>query len=150
MTPGIYNNGIAMGNGAVVSMASGEYIVDGGTFSVQGGVTFSGTGVTIVLGKGTSGYATLDIGNGANLTLSAPTSGATAGLLFFQDPTAPTSGTNYFRGGANEIIDWSVVFPKADSELLQRHDHIQLHAALRVQLHSSEARCSTATVALPV
>ena len=112
LTPGIYNNGIAMGNGAVVSMASGVYIVDGGTFSVQGGVTLSGTGVTIVLGKGTSGYATLDIGNGANLTLSAPTSGATAGLLFFQDPTAPTSGTNYFRGGANEIMTGALYFPK--------------------------------------
>jgi hypothetical protein len=111
LTPGVYNNGIAMGNNAVVSMAPGVYIVDGGVFSVQGGVTLNGTGVTIVLGKGTSGYATVNIGNGVKVTLSAPTSGATSGLLFFQDPQAPTTGVNSFQGGATEVLTGALYFP---------------------------------------
>jgi hypothetical protein len=111
LTPGIYNSGITMGNDAIVQMAPGVYIVNGGQFNIGGNVQLTGSGVTIVLANGSGGYATVVIGNGAHVTLSAPTSGATSGLLFFQDPNAPTSGTNNFQGGATEILTGALYFP---------------------------------------
>ncbi|HVA63625.1 MAG TPA: hypothetical protein VNF74_07865, partial [Terriglobales bacterium] len=111
LTPGLYNNGLTMGNDAVVTMTPGTYIIDGGTFTVGGDVKLTGTGVTIVLTGSGSKYATVNIGNGATVTLSAPTSGDMSGLLFFQDPDAPTSGTNNFQGGAVETLTGALYFP---------------------------------------
>ncbi len=65
---------------------------------------------------GSSGnYATVTISNGARVTLSAPTSGATAGIAFFGDRNAPwSSQTNKqqnFGGGASINITGAVYFP---------------------------------------
>ena len=63
----------------------------------------NGTGVTIVLTGSSGNYATVTIGNGASVTLSAPTSGATAGIVFFGDRNAPwSSQTTNSRTSAAE------------------------------------------------
>jgi hypothetical protein len=112
LSPGVYCNGIAFTNDAVVTMSAGVYFVDRGTFSVGGAVELTGTGVTIILTSSTgSGYATLDIGNGATVTLSAPTSGTTAGLIFFGDRSAPVGNSNNFTGGAAVNLNGTVYFP---------------------------------------
>ncbi len=111
LTPGLYNNGLTMGNDAVVTMMPGTYVINGGTFTVGGAAHLTGTGVTIVLTGSGGNYATLTIGNGAQVTLSAPTSGAMSGLLFFQDPNAPASGTDNFQGGAVETLTGALYFP---------------------------------------
>jgi len=114
LSPGEYCGGLSMGNGAVVAMNPGTYIIDGGTFSLQGGITLTGTGVTIVLTGSGSNYATVSIANGATVTLSAPVSGATVGipgLVFFQDPGAPNTGSNSFQGGASETLTGALYFP---------------------------------------
>jgi hypothetical protein len=108
---GVYCGGLAMGNGAQVVMTPGVYIIKGGTFDIGGGITLNGAGVTIVLTGSGSDYANVSIGNGANITLSAPTSGATAGLLFFQDPNAPHSGANDFEGGTQLVMTGALYFP---------------------------------------
>jgi len=111
MQPGRYCNGVSIGNGAIVSMATGIYYIKSGTFSVGGGTILTGSGVTIVLTQNTSGYATVAIGNGAAVTLSAPSSGNTAGILFFSDRNAPNSGVNSFGGGAAAIFTGALYFP---------------------------------------
>ncbi len=108
---GVYCGGITMGNGAIVNMNPGVYIFSGGSFNIGGGTTLTGTGVTIVLtGTGTN-YTTVSLGGGASVTLSAPTTGTTAGMLFFQDPKAPTTGSNNFAGGATETLTGALYFP---------------------------------------
>jgi hypothetical protein len=109
---GTYCGGINMGGGGTVIMNPGVYIMNGGTFNVQGGVTLSGTNVTIVLtGSGTN-YATVSIGNGSSVTLSAPVApNATAGLVFFQDPNAPTTGTDTIAGGTTLNLTGALYFP---------------------------------------
>ena len=82
---GVYCQGISLTNDAVVVMAPGVYIINGGSFAVGGAVKLTGTGVTIVLTGSGGSYATATITNGANVTLTAPTTGATSGLLFFAD-----------------------------------------------------------------
>ena len=74
----------------------------------------NGTGVTIILTSSTSGnYATVTIDNGATVTLSAPTSGTTAGIVFFGDRRASATNSNNFGGGAAVNITGAVYFPVA-------------------------------------
>jgi hypothetical protein len=92
-------------------MNPGVYIINGGSFNIGGNVQLTGTGVTIVLTGSGSNYATATIGNGANVTLSAPTTGATAGMVFFGDPKGPTTNTESFEGGASEKLTGALYFP---------------------------------------
>lgn len=110
--PGVYCNGLAFTNDAIVTMNPGVYIIDRGTFDVGGAVKLTGTGVTIYLTKSTSSsYATVNIGNGASVTLTAPTSGTYAGLVFFGDRKAASSTTSSFGGGATFSITGALYFP---------------------------------------
>jgi len=112
LSPGIYCNGLSMGNDAVVVMNPGVYIIDRGSFQVGGAVRLTGTGVTIFLTSSTrAGYATTSIGNGASVTLTAPTTGATAGLVFFGDRSASLATTSNFGGGATENITGAIYLP---------------------------------------
>ncbi len=108
---GVYCNGLSMGGGAVVAMNPGVYIINGGSFSIQGGARLTGTGVTIVLTGSGGNYATSSIANGATVTLSAPTTGATAGLVFLQNPAAPTTGSSSFQGGSAVTLTGALYFP---------------------------------------
>ena len=112
LSPGVYCNGLSLGNGGTVTMNPGVYFINQGTFSVQGGVTLTGTGVTIVLTSSTgSNYATANIANGTNVTLSAPTTGATAGIVFFGDRSAPATNVDVFGGGATMNVNGALYFP---------------------------------------
>ncbi|MGA7974724.1 MAG: Tad domain-containing protein [Pseudolabrys sp.] len=110
--PGVYCKGLAIGNSARVTMSPGVYIIDRGTFDIGGGTEVTGTGVTIFLtrSKG-SDFAEAVIGNGARVELTAPTSGPTAGLVFFGDRNAPLSNTTEFGGGARAEITGAIYLP---------------------------------------
>ena len=101
------------GGNSSLTLGPGIYIIDGGSFSIGGGSTLTATGgVTIVLTSHTgSNYATVSISGGATVSITAPTTGATAGLAFFQDRNAPTSGTNSLTGGTSQNIIGAVYFP---------------------------------------
>lgn len=62
-----------------VTLKPGLYILDGGDFTVAAGANLSGDGVTLFFANGAAAKLT---GNG-DIDLSAPTSGAYAGILFF-------------------------------------------------------------------
>jgi Flp pilus assembly protein TadG len=112
LSPGVYCSNLSFTNDAVVTMSAGIYFIDRGTFSVGGNVTLTGTGVTIVLTSSTgSNYAIASIGNGAVVTLSAPTTGSTAGIVFFGDRLAPASNVQNFGGGATINVNGALYFP---------------------------------------
>jgi Flp pilus assembly protein TadG len=115
LNPGVYCNGFSVQGGATVTLNPGVYIIDRGTFSVAGNATVTGNGVTIVLTSSTaSNYATVSISGGAVVNLSAPTSGSTAGLAFFQDKNAPTGVNNSFTGGSTQNITGAIYLPKQE------------------------------------
>jgi len=112
---GTYCGGISTGNNAVVTLVTGgTYIIDGGSLNIGGaggGGSFSGTNVTIVLtGSGTN-YATVSISNGIPVTLSAITTGPTAGMLFFANPLGPTSNVSSIEGGSVVQLTGALYFP---------------------------------------
>ncbi len=113
LSPGTYCGGMSIGNGATVNLAAGTYFMKSGTFNVSGGTTVTGSGVTIILTNngGSTSYATVSISNGGTVTLSAPTSGATSGILFFADRNAPTTGVDTFSGGSTENFTGALYLP---------------------------------------
>jgi hypothetical protein len=112
LSPGVYCNGLAFGNGAIVTMNPGVYVIDRGTFDVGGGANLTATGVTVFLTSKTgSGYAKVALGGGATITMSAMTSGATAGILFFGARNAPLTNSNNFAGGVSPSLTGALYFP---------------------------------------
>ncbi len=112
LNPGTYCSGLSISNSPTVTMNPGIYFIKQGSFSVAGGATVNGTGVTIVLTRNASTYATASFSNGATVTLSAPTTGATSGIVFFGDRAGPTTLTSTFAGGSTTRLTGAVYLPR--------------------------------------
>ena len=96
-----------------ITFEPGLYIIEGGTFSINGGDVNStsaaeliGAGVTFYLGQG----ASLKLNGNVTMNLSAPTSGPFAGLLFFGSRNA-TSTTHIINGTASTTLQGAVYAP---------------------------------------
>lgn len=114
--PGVYCNGMRFRSHANIVMNPGIYIIDRGDFDANAGATITGTGVTIILTSSTgSNYANVNIAGGANMTLTAPTSGTFAGVLFFQDRDAPPAlNKNKLLGGSSTTFTGALYFPSQE------------------------------------
>ncbi len=111
--PGVYCNGFSLNAGANVTMAPGIYFIDRGSMAINGSATLSGSGVTIVFTSSSgANYATARIAGGATVSLSAPTSGPTAGIVLFGDRAMPV-GTNFaLGGGSSQSLNGATYLPK--------------------------------------
>jgi hypothetical protein len=107
--PGTYC-GFSVGNGMALQMSTGTYIINGGSFSIQGGSTVTSSGGVLIY---LTGGATVNIANGASVTLSAQASGSYQGVLFYQDRTMASPGASTFAGGATMNLTGSLYFPHA-------------------------------------
>jgi hypothetical protein len=83
LNPGVYCGGILIQTKAVVTLNPGVYIINGGEFKTTGLGSVTGKGVTIYF-TGKDGRMLLD--GTSSVSLEAPSTGPTAGLLLFQDP----------------------------------------------------------------
>ena len=113
ISPGVYCGGMSLNAGAVVTLNPGIYYLDAGGLSVNGGATLKGTGVTLVFtsSKGVN-YANATINGGATVSLTAPMSGPTAGIVLFGDRNMPTGTSFKFNGGANQYFGGAMYLPK--------------------------------------
>ena len=110
--PGVYCNGIAINAGANLTLNPGVYYLDRGSFSVNGGATVSGQGVTLVFTSSAGdNWATAIINGNATVNLTAPTSGPTAGIVIFGDRQIPTGTSFKFNGGATQYLGGAVYLP---------------------------------------
>jgi len=109
--------GITIGGSGNVTLSPGTYAVTGG-----GGITFSGTGtitgngVTIYMGAG-GGPVNINNAPGSSRTLqlTAPTAGALAGILFFQD--RGNAQTASIDGKGTSRLQGALYFPDATLNL---------------------------------
>jgi hypothetical protein len=108
--PGTYCT-FQLGNGMSAQLTSGTYIINGGSFSVQGGSTLTATGGGVLIYL--TGGAYVNIANGANVTLQALSSGSYQGVLFYQDRTMTNPTTSNFAGGSTMNLQGSLYFPNS-------------------------------------
>ncbi|GAA4716211.1 hypothetical protein H9L13_06050 [Sphingomonas lutea] len=100
-----------------LNLGSATYVIDGGNFSAGGQAKISCTGCTIILsnssGGSTANIGTVDINAGAEIKMTAPTSGTYKEILFFQDRRAPqsTTITNKINGNSNSVMSGAFYFP---------------------------------------
>ena len=110
--PGVYCNGINVNAGGTLTLNPGTYFIDRGSFSVNGGGTVSGTGVTLIFTSSTgNNWATLTINGNANINLTAPIGGATAGLVVFADRGMPLGTSFKLNGGSTQAFGGAIYVP---------------------------------------
>ena len=129
LSPGVYCGGLNIGNsnGAQYTMSPGTYIMAGGGFSATSSAILVGTGVTIYntssTGWGCSAsyaYTPITINGQAKVTLSAPTTGALAGIVLFGDRAGcatPGSCQDNINGKATATFN-GILYLKSDQLLL--------------------------------
>jgi Flp pilus assembly protein TadG len=110
--PGVYCNGISVNAGGTLTLNPGIYFIDRGSFSVNGGGTVTGTGVTLIFTSSTgSNWANMTINGNANVSLSAPIGGATAGLVVFADRNTPIGTSFKLNGGSSQAFGGAIYVP---------------------------------------
>jgi Flp pilus assembly protein TadG len=110
--PGVYCNGMKLNAGANVTLNPGIYYLDGGSLSVDGGATLTGTAVTLVFTKQNMGtWATATINGNATVNLTAPNYGPTSGIAVFADRGTPVGTIFKFNGGSTQYFGGAVYVP---------------------------------------
>ena len=90
--PGVYCGGLQIDLLANVTMNPGVYVIKGGSFNVIA-AKVKGTGVTIYL---TGANTNVDLVLGSTIDLTAPATGATAGILIWEDAATTTPNIMHY------------------------------------------------------
>ena len=111
MNPGVYCGGILINGNSYVNFNAGTYILAGGGMTVNGNSYLTGSGVTFYNTTGSGGYQGITMNGNTQANLSAPTSGALEGILFFQDRTVPEgSAGSVINGNSSSTFDGALYF----------------------------------------
>lgn len=94
-----------------VTFKPGLYIISGGDFDANSGAQINGAGVTFLITSPNK----INLNGHAALNLSAPTSGAFAGILFFGSRSA-TNIVHKVNGTAGSVIQGAIYAPTASVE----------------------------------
>lgn len=115
--PGVYCNGFSVNAGAHLTLNPGVYYLDRGSFSVNGGATISGQGVTLVFTSSTGdNWAAPTINGNATVNLTPPNFGPTAGIVMFGDRNIPTGTSFKLSGGASQYLSGAIYVPRGAIE----------------------------------
>ena len=127
-----------------VNMAPGVYVIDGGSLSINSTATVNGTGVTFYLTNG----ATVSMNGGADIHLSAPTSGDYSGVLMFMDRSENSSNVHQVNGNSSSRVNGAIysangkvrmngtsTFGGGCTQIVARTDRVQRQCRPRRRLH---------------
>ena len=111
LSPAVYCGGLTIQTGTTVTLNPGTYIIRNGAFKVAAGATLKGDGVTIVL-TGSSASTYFKNNGGANIELTAPSSGPLAGILMTQtEDSSPAPHENTITGGGTMEFTGIMYYP---------------------------------------
>jgi Flp pilus assembly protein TadG len=127
-SPGTYSGGITVNSSTNAVFSPGVYVIDGGTFKVNGGANVCGGGIASFSGSvmtsctqaagadGVTFYitngASVQINGTSNTQMYAPNLGQYEGLLFYQDPADTQQAT--INGTDNSLFQGAIYMPTAD------------------------------------
>ena len=106
-----------------VTLGSATYVIDGGDFGVGAQAHVRCNGCTIILtNSDTSSTATIgdvDMNGGAEIDMSAPTSGTYEDILFYQDRRASSSSStvNKINGNSDSLMSGAFYFPNQQLQI---------------------------------
>jgi hypothetical protein len=109
ISPGVYVGGLTIGGGQTVTMNSGTYYMQGGSFTINNGATVTGSGVMIYVDSSGGG---ISFQGGGRITLSPPTTGTYTGVIMYIDRNS-TRGTINIANGSTTTISGTVYAPTA-------------------------------------
>ena len=104
INPGVYVGGLTIGGGQTVTMSSGTYYMQGGSFTINNGATVTGSGVMIYVDSSGGG---ISFQGGGHITFSPPTSGTYTGVVLYIDRNS-TAGTINIANGSTTTISGTV------------------------------------------
>lgn len=108
LSPGCYSSINVRGT---LMMNPGTYYINGGDFETSAQSVIIANGVTIIMtGTGTA-IGQVKMNGGADIEMSAPTSGTYKGVLFYKDRDSPSSKNDIFNGGANGSFLGAIYMP---------------------------------------
>lgn len=111
LDPGVYCGDIRINTNGTVQFGAGQYVLRNAGLTINGQATVTGEEVSFYLTADTEATAEISIAGGAEVSLSAPTSGDMTGILFYQDRLAEPGGTHSFTGGAEARLTGTLYFP---------------------------------------
>ncbi len=115
LDPGVYCGGLNIGAGSDITLSPGLYIMQDGPLSLAARSSLSGSGVTMFL---TGDKGLISFKGMSQINLTAPTSGAMEGVLFFQDPEF--GGTHDWGGWSTTSLQGVIYFPSG--KLVSKND----------------------------
>jgi hypothetical protein len=101
LDPGVYCGGLKVTDGAVVTLSPGIYVIQGDQLKVDRNATLQGDGVGFYL-AGDKSHFKFDFDS--SISLSAPKTGAMAGLLFFDDRTGKSDKHQIYSNDARILL----------------------------------------------
>jgi hypothetical protein len=113
LLPGVYCGDISVNAGATVTLSPGIYYFSGANLSVAGNATITGSGVTLIFTGSGNNWGSATIGSNANVTLTAPTSGVTKGIVMYGDRNMPVGTAFSLEGGGTQNFGGAIDLPKA-------------------------------------
>lgn len=113
LNPGVYCGDIAVDAGATLTLNPGVYYFSGSNLSVAGNATITGSGVTLVFTGSGNNWGSATISSNANVTLTAPSAGATQGIVMYGDRNMPVGTAFSLEGGGTQNFDGAIDLPKA-------------------------------------
>ncbi|HEY0115201.1 MAG TPA: pilus assembly protein TadG-related protein [Allosphingosinicella sp.] len=117
LSPGCYN-GLDFKDKDLITLSPGTYYVNGGELSFGSQANVTANGVTFVLTSknavsNPASIASLKMNGGADVRLTAPTTGPYPGLIIYQDRRAPNDSP-HINGGSNASFDGAIYLPSQD------------------------------------
>jgi Flp pilus assembly protein TadG len=113
LSPGVYCGDISVNAGATLTLSPGIYYFSGANLSVAGNATITGSGVTLIFTGSGNNWGSATIGSNANITLTAPTSGVTQGIVMYGDRNMPVGTAFSLEGGGTQNFGGAIDLPKA-------------------------------------
>ena len=114
-TPGVYPSGISFtGNITNLTLQPGIYILQGALTLTGNVLDVSGNDVTLVFTSATSSYPNpiMSVPGNSSFTLTAPTTGPTAGFVLMGDRTMPLNTAVNITGNSNTNLNGVVYLPR--------------------------------------